>query len=125
MSGLRILVLAPECNPESITNPSVGYYHAEALARLHEVTLVLYASNVDAVRRAGGSFHAVEPIRLPWLDPLYDWSVRRAKYDYGRQSLTAVGYPRHVFFELRAWRQLRGRILSGAFDVVLRILPFN
>lgn len=126
MSGLRILLLAPECNPESLTNPSIGYYHAEALARLHKVTLVIYASNEDAVRRGGGPFHAIEPIRLPWLDPLHDWALRRIfRHDYGRQSLTAFSYPRHVFFELRAWRQLRSRILSGDFDVVLRILPYN
>jgi glycosyltransferase involved in cell wall biosynthesis len=125
MSALRILLLAPESNPESITNPSVGYYHAEALARLHEVTLVIYASNEEAVRRGGGPFYAIEPIRLRWLDPLYDWALRRIfKYDYGRLSLTAASYPRHVFFELRAWRQLRNRIRSGDFDVVLRILPY-
>jgi glycosyltransferase involved in cell wall biosynthesis len=119
-------LLAPEANPESITNPLVGYYQAEALARLHEVTLVIYASNEDPVRRGGAPFHAIEPIRVPWLDPLYHWAVRRVfKHDYGRQSLTAASYPRHVFFELCAWRQLRSRILSGAFDVVLRILPYN
>jgi glycosyltransferase involved in cell wall biosynthesis len=126
MSGLRILVLAPECNPEGLTNPSIGYHQAQALAHMHKVTLVLYASNEEAVRRAGGSFHTIEPIRVPWLDPLYEWAVRRIfKYDYGRQSLTAASYPRHIFFELQAWRQLRNRILSGDFDVVLRILPFN
>ena len=65
MSRLRMLVLAPECNPEGLTNPSIGYYQAQALARMHTVTLVLYASNEEAVRRAGGSFHAIEPIRVP------------------------------------------------------------
>jgi len=125
MSALRILLLAPESNPESLTNPSVGYYHAEALARLHKVTLVVHASNEEAVRQGGGPFHAIEPIRLPWLNPLYDWALKWIfKYDYGRLSLTAFGYPRHVFFELRAWQQLRSRILSGDFDVVLRILPY-
>lgn len=126
MSPLRILLLAPECNPESLTNPSIGYYQAEALARLHEVTLVLYASNEAAVRRGGAPLHAIQPIRVPWLDWLYDWSIRRIfKHDYGRQSLTAASYPRHIFFELCAWRQLRRRIRSGDFDVVLRILPYN
>jgi glycosyltransferase involved in cell wall biosynthesis len=124
MSGLRILVLAPECNPEGLTNPSLGYHHAEALARHHEVTVVFYASNEEAVRRGGPSFH-IEPIRFPWLDAIYAWALRRIfKYDYGRQSLTAFSYPRHIFFELRAWRQLRRRIQSGDFDVVLRILPY-
>jgi glycosyltransferase involved in cell wall biosynthesis len=126
MSRLRILLLAPECNPDGLTNPSIGYYQAEALARIHDVTVVLYASNEEAVRRGGARFHALEPVRVPWLDALYDWTLRRIfNYDYGRQSLTAASYPRHVFFELCAWRQLRSRIRSGAFDVVLRILPFN
>lgn len=126
MSGLRILLLAPECNPEGLTNPSIGYYQAQALARLHTITLVLYASNEQAVRRAGGSFHALEPVRVPFLDAIYDWALRRIfKFDYGRQSLTAFSYPRHIFFELCAWWRLRTRIRSGDFDVVLRILPFN
>ncbi len=125
MSALRILVLAPECNPEGLTNPSIGYYHAEALARHHAVTLVVHSENEEAIRRGGAKFHAIEAIRLPWLDPLYAWALRRVfKYDYGRQSLTAAMYPRQVFFELRAWRQLRSRILSGNFDVVLRLLPY-
>lgn len=126
MSRLRILLLAPECNPEGVTNPSIGYYQAEALARLHDVTLVLHASNEAAVRRGGAAFHAIHPVRLPWLDALYEWALRRIfKFDYGRQSLTAASYPRHVFFELRAWQQLRRRIRSGEFDAVLRILPYN
>jgi glycosyltransferase involved in cell wall biosynthesis len=126
MRGLRILVLAPECNPDGLTNPSIGYYQAEALARDHQVTLVLHAENEAAVRRGGATFHAIEPIRVPLVDSLHDWALKRIfKYDYGRQSLTAAGYPRHVLFELRAWQKLRRRIQSGAFDVVLRILPFN
>src|SRR5438046_4085015 len=72
--ALRILLLAPEANPGSLTNPSIGYYQAEALARLHEVTLVVYAANEEAVRRGGAPFHAIEPIRLPWIDPLHDWA---------------------------------------------------
>ena len=124
LTGLRILVLAPECNPDSITTPMIAYAHANALARLHTVTLVVRGVNEEAIRRAGGEFHSVEAIRLPWLDRLYNWALRRIfKYDYGRQSLTAATYPLQVAFEWRAWRQLRRRILSREFDVVLRILP--
>src|SRR3989442_2131736 len=124
MSGLRILLLAPDCNPDSISTPLIGYEHAEALARLHTVTLVVRAKNEDAVRRAAAPFHAMEAISSSWLDGLYAWALRRIfKYDYGRQSLTAASYPYHVAFEWRAWRLLRSRILSGDFDVVLRILP--
>jgi len=124
MSPLRILLLAPDCNPNSITTPQIAYAHAEALACLHTVTLVVRAANEQSIRRAGGAFHAIEAIRLPGLDGLYSWALRRIfKYDYGRQSLTAASYPLQIAFEWRAWRQLRRRILSRDFDVVLRILP--
>lgn len=124
MKRLRVLVLAPECNPESITTPQIAFAHAEALARLHAVTLVVRAENEGAVRKAGGVFHAVHPIRLPGLDELKSWALRRIfKNDYGRQSLTAATYPLQLAFEWHAWRQLRRRIRDGEFDVVLRILP--
>jgi glycosyltransferase involved in cell wall biosynthesis len=124
MQKLRVLVLAPGCNPESVTTPQIAYAHAEALGRLHAVTLVIRAENQDPVRRAGGPFETIHPIRLPGLDELYKWALRRIfKYDYGRQSLTAASYPLQVAFEWRAWRQLRRRIHGGEFDVVLRILP--
>ena len=124
MNSLRVLVLAPETNPESISTPLIGYLHGEALARLHEVTLVVRGPHEGAVRRARGPFHSVEAIHLPLLDRLYAWAIRRVfKYDFGRQSLTAVTYPVQVVFEWRAWRRLQSRIRAGDFDVALRILP--
>ncbi len=123
MSPLRILLLAPDCNPDSISTPQIAYEQARALARLHTVTLVVRAANEQSIRRAGGHFPEIVAIRLPGLDRLYSWALRRIfKYDYGRQSLTAASYPLQIAFEWRAWRQLRRRILSRDFDVVLRIL---
>jgi glycosyltransferase involved in cell wall biosynthesis len=93
---------------------------------MHQVTVVLYASNEASVRRAGGPFCRIEPIQVPVMDSLYHWALRRIfRYDYGRQSLTAASYPRHILFELLAWWRLRRRIRGGDFDVVLRISPFN
>src|SRR5215471_21650058 len=124
MNSLRILLLAPEANPESHSTALIGYLHGEALARLHEVTLVVRGPWEGAVRRAAGPFHAIEAIRLPLLDRLYAWAIRRIfKYDWGSQSLTAAEYPLQVVFEWRAWRRLQSRIKAGDFDVVLRILP--
>ena len=82
------------------------------------------AKNEEAVRRDAPPFHAIEAIRLPWLDRLYAWALERIfKRDYGRPSLTAASYPYQLAFEWRAWRLLQTRIKSGEFDVVLRILP--
>ena len=51
---LRILVLGPGSNPNSVTGPLIGYSHGEALAQLHEVTFVIEARDEEAVRKAKG-----------------------------------------------------------------------
>lgn len=126
MSRLRILVLAPDANPESISVNLVCYRHAEALARLHEVTLVAHSRNEKAVRGAQGPFHAVEAINMPWLDRVWDWSLRRIfKNNYNSRFLTAFWYPFSIAFEWHAWRRMRSRIIAGKFDIVLRLSPVN
>jgi hypothetical protein len=74
------------------------------------------------VRRARASFRSLEVVRMPWLDRIYAWSLRRIfKYNFNNQALTTSYYPLYLAFERRAWRQLRHRIFAGEFDVVLRI----
>lgn len=124
MSRLRILVLAPDANPESISVNLVCYRHAEALAQLHAVTLVAHARNEAALRGAQGSLQRIETISQPWIDRAYDWCLRRIfKYNYRSNLLTAFGYPFSIAFEWGAWRRMRTRIIAGEFDIVLRLSP--
>jgi len=51
---LRVLILARDSNPDKTHGHLIGYSHAEALARLHAVTLVIHRDNEKAVRRAQG-----------------------------------------------------------------------
>lgn len=126
MSRLRILVLAPFCDPDAVSMPYVAYSHAAALAQIHDVTLVVEAPVEDKVRRAKGGFRTIEVVRMPWLERIHAWSFRTIfKSNFASQALTAFGYPFSQAFEWRAWRQLRHRILAGEFDVVLRILPMS
>ena len=126
MSRLRILVLAPDCNPDSICGSLISFSQAEALAQLHDVTLVIRSPYEEAVRRRQGPFHSIEVIKLPWLEAVYDWTLRRIfKNDYRSQALTAFGYPFSVAFEWGVWRRMRNRIIAGEFDVVLRLLPIT
>ncbi len=126
MSRLRVLVLGPDCNPEQVSMPYVTYSHAATLAQLHDVTLVVRAPSEAPVRRAKAPFRTIEVIRLPWLDRIYAWSLRRIfRYNFNNQALTASLYPLYLAFERQAWRQLRHRISAGEFDVVLRIYPMN
>ena len=126
MSRLRILVLAPFSDPEGISMPYVTYSHAAALAQLHDVTLVVGAPVEKNVRRGKGPFHGIEVVRMPTLEGIYQWTLRRIfNYNFTSQALTAFGYPFSLAFEWCAWRQLRRRIIAGEFDVVLRILPMT
>ena len=56
MSRLRLLILAPGCNPDSISTSLVGYAHSEALARIHDVTLVANARYEAAIRKRSCGF---------------------------------------------------------------------
>ncbi len=124
MSRLRILLLAPDANPESISVSLVSYRHAEALAQLHTVTLVGRSCSEDALRRTQSPFHAIEAISIPWLDRIWDWSFRRIfKNNFNSRALTPFRYPFSIAFEWSAWRRTRTRINAGKFDIVLRLSP--
>jgi glycosyltransferase involved in cell wall biosynthesis len=120
------LVLAPFCDPQAVSMPYVAYSNAAALAKLHDVTLVVGAPVEEKVRRAQGPFRAIEVVRMPLLERIHAWSFRWIfRNNFASQALTAFGYPFSLAFEWRAWRQLRRQIFAGEFDVVLRILPMS
>jgi glycosyltransferase involved in cell wall biosynthesis len=126
MGRLRVLVLGPDCNPDAVSIPFVTYSHAAALAKLHDVTLVARSTVEDALRRAKSSIRAIEVVRTPLLDRIFGWCFRTIfKCNYDSQAVTAFKYPFSIAFEWIAWRQLRRRILSGEFDVVLRLVPMS
>lgn len=126
MSPLRVLLLALEANPEGITGSLIGYCQAEALGRLHDVTLMIRPSREAPVRRKQGAIRSVEVIRVAWLERILSWIIHRVfKDNYYSQALQAFSYPFGIIFEWQAWRQMRTRILAGEFDVVLRLLPVS
>ena len=126
MGRLRILILAPDANPEGVSIPYVTYSHAVALAQLHDVSLVVRSTVEDRVRRAKAPFRSIEVVRMPWLERVYAWSFRTIfKSNFASQAVTAFGYPFALAFEWYAWRQLRQRILAGEFDVALRLIPMT
>jgi glycosyltransferase involved in cell wall biosynthesis len=126
VSRLRILVLAPDANPESISVSLVSYRHAEALAQLHSVTLVGRANSEDALRPMQSRFDSIETISTPTIDRIWDWSFRRLfKSNFHSRALTPFSYPFGIAFEWSVWRLMRTRIKKREFDIVLRLSPVN
>jgi glycosyltransferase involved in cell wall biosynthesis len=123
---MRILLLAPFCDPLAVSMPYVTYSHAAALAKLHDVALVIGSPSEHNVRQANGEFRSIEVIRMPLLERIYAWCLRRVfKYNFDTQMLTAFSFPFSLALEWFAWRQLRKRIHAGEFDIVLRLLPMS
>ena len=77
VNRLRILLLAPFCDPDAVSMPYVTYSHAAALAELHDVSLVVGAPREDNVRRAKAPFRTIEVVRMPLLERIHAWSFRR------------------------------------------------
>lgn len=126
MNRLRILLLAPDSNPEGVSIPFVTYSHAAALAQLHDVVIVVASESEDRVRRACAPFRSIEVVRMPLLQRIQNWVFRHIfKSNFDSQAVTALGYPISLAFEWYAWRQLRHRIFASEFDVVLRLVPMT
>lgn len=124
MKTLRILLLAPSGNPDSISSALVGYSHSAALAQLHSVTLLTGAREAEAICRRKHPFKEIEVISTPWLEKVYQWCFKTIfKGQYTSQALTAFSYPFSLVFEWVAWRRMRQRIMEGEFDLVLRLMP--
>src|ERR1035441_8920768 len=116
MSRLRLLLLSPSCDPGAISIPFVSYCHAAALAKLHDVTLVVGSAVEGPVRRAEAPFRTIEVVRRPKLDRFFNWGFRTfLSSHYDTQLLTAYSYPFSLAFEWLAWRQLKRRIVAGQF----------
>src|SRR5215472_19293305 len=114
MSRLRVLLIGQGCNPERVSISLVSFYHAAALAQLHDVTIVAHSSVEAPLRRSKAPFRSIEVVKTPLLDRIFNWGLRRIfKYNYDSQSLTAFRWPIAVVFEWRAWRQLRSRIRAA------------
>jgi len=129
LGRLRILLLAPDANPESNWASLIGYSEAQALAQLHDVTIVVRPSVEEALRRKQGSIRSVEVVKLHRLERFLQWVLRRIfKNDFmtHAQSITAfLGYPFAIALEWQTWKQMRTRIMAGEFDIVLRLLPVS
>jgi glycosyltransferase involved in cell wall biosynthesis len=124
MKRLRILLLSEQNNPDWVSVPLVGYLHAAALARLHDVTLVTHDRNRPALASQAQPFREIITCSIPWADRIFAWAVDVVfKNEYGSQALTAFRLPFYWLFEWWVWRHLGPKLQAGAYDIVLRITP--
>ena len=123
----RVLLLADDCNPEWPSLPIVGYKYALALSRLMPVVVATHVRNRDNIERA-----APQGITFAWLDneriaaPMYRLATwLRGGSEVAWSTSMMMQYLPYLAFEHAAWRQFRGDLRAGRFDIVHRITPMT
>ncbi len=122
-----MLVIADSCNPEWESVPLVGWSHYHALTDLVDTHLITRNWNRPALNRAGlvegRDYTAYD---TDWLiDPVSNLVHRISGPSKGYAMLTALTTPAYLVMEHMVWRQFRGALRAGEYDVVHRITPLS
>ncbi len=122
----RILALADECNPDWPSLPIVTWKYARELSRLADVTLVTQVRNRLNIEKAGHDF-PVHYIDTEWIAaPIHRLALRlRGGEEVAWSTSMIMNYLPYLAFERQAWRDFRGRIGAGDFDIVHRLSPMS
>ena len=106
---MRVLLVAPACDPLDVGEAWVGFQWASRLSARHEVTLLTYRK-----RDRGGVVDALPATEVvQWLEPPL---LGRA------ERLNALLKPAYIPFFIRCRRWLAHQD-TGRFDVALQVLP--
>ena len=125
---MRVLILADSCNPEWPSLPVVGYKAVRSISMHAEVVLATHVRNREAIEKAGGCGNA----EVHYIDnefvakPMFALSkLLRGGNAVGWTTHIATVYPSYLAFERQVWKQFKGQLNAGEFDVVHRITPMS
>lgn len=125
---VRPLLIAEGANPSLTSASLVGWSCVKAIAEVTDAHIVTQWRNRDDFLRAGlvegRDFTAIDTRRsqgLAWRAT--NLLSRSGNFSWSLYAIFSnLAYP---FFEREVWRQFRGRLEAGEFDVVHRILPLS
>lgn len=121
-------MIAEDANPEWVSVPLIGWSLSQALREIAEVHLVTHIRNREAVLAAGLAEGRDVTIIDNEIAAAPVWKLAsslRGGEGKGWTMLTALSSFSYYFFESKVWRQFRGRLASGEFDLVHRITPLS
>lgn len=124
--GMKVLILAEQCNPEWPSLPIVGYKAAKAISERVNCTIVTHIRNKNNIEKV--PFSNVEVIYIDneyIAKPIYKISKLIRGSEGGWTTAMAFNYPSYLAFEWEAWKILKSRIRSGEFDVIHRLTPMS
>jgi glycosyltransferase involved in cell wall biosynthesis len=127
-SNLRVLLIAEAANPDWVSVPLVGWYHARALSEVVRAHVVTHVRNRSAIEktgwRDGREFTALDSERVAAPMWRFDEWVRRHT-GLSLSFATALAALPYMYFESIVWKRFGESIRRGDWDVVHRLTPLS
>ncbi|MCA9289183.1 MAG: glycosyltransferase [Phycisphaerales bacterium] len=126
---LRVLLMAEQCDPETVSVPLEGWSHSRAIHALDGVVAhtATQVRNRDRFERAGvdpATYSAIDSERV--ARPIWRLEeLLRGGTGKGWTTVMALRSISYAYYERVLWRAFRERIRGGAFDVVHRLTPLS
>lgn len=129
---IRVLLLAEQCSPDTVSVALTGWGHARALHDLVDLHLVTHEWC-----RSGIAKRDLPPNRVTFIEnrigaqvsgTLSRLVVPEAKVHHqqvGWATRNAFKIPEYYLFERAAWRAFASRLRGGEFDLVHRLTPMS
>jgi len=126
---MRVLLMAEQCDPETVSVPLEGWSHSRAISGLtgvgaHTVTQVRNAEKLARAGAAAATFTAIDSERI--ARPMWRLEeMLRGGKGKGWTTVMALRSISYRYYERVLWREFGGRVKAGEFDVVHRLTPLS
>ncbi len=124
---LRVLFVAPDCNPKWHSLPALIANYYRAVAGVTDVTLATQVRNEENLTPFVREGAKVEYLDTESVAAPVWWLTQKLVPD-PNQAMTlrvALRYPSSMAFEYAVWKRFRPELEAGAFDVVHRASPMS
>lgn len=126
---IRVLLMAEQCDPETVSVPLEGWSHSRAIGalagvRAHTVTQVRNAAKFERAGAEAGSYTAIDSERV--ARPMWRLEeLLRGGKGKGWTTVMALRSISYRYFERVLWKEFGARLRGGEFDVVHRLTPLS
>lgn len=124
---LRVLFVAPDCNPQWHSLPALVANYYRALSRVADVTLATQVRNEENLAAFVPPGAAVEYLDTESVaGPVHRLTQKLVPDPNQAMTLrVALRYPSSMAFEHAVWKRFQPRLDAGDFDVVHRASPMS
>jgi len=125
-SGLRVLLVMHECNPDWTSVPLVAYQYYRTILELADVTVITHGRNRDVLSRTFPEDRIIYIDESAATERYFKYVVDPLTVLVGNrvwQLYTALTYPVYAEFNRGVYTRMKDEVAAGKFDIVHAITP--